>query len=110
MSDSAIVLVSIHIPKTGGSTLLTILQQVYAGRLQLAYGDERDKAVECPLCYHGHAVIDKFADALNALPNARWMTFLRDPLRSAVSLYHYGVRRGTIQDMGLNEGAGLFGD
>jgi len=31
------------------------------------------------------------------------MTFLRDPLRSAVSLYHFGLKHGTIQDMGLTK-------
>lgn len=103
MIDSEFTLVSVHIPKTGGMTLLSILQQVYVGHLQLAYEDERDTIVEKPLCYHGHAVLDKFANNLAALPNVKWMTFLRDPLRSAVSLYHYGVKHGTIREMGLDQ-------
>lgn len=103
MIDSEVTLVSVHIPKTGGMTLLSILQQVYVGHLQLAYEDERDTIVEKPLCYHGHAVLDKFANNLAALPNVKWMTFLRDPLRSAVSLYHYGVKHGTIREMGLDQ-------
>ena len=103
MIDSEVTLVSVHIPKTGGMTHLSILQQVYVGHLQLAYEDERDTIVEKPLCYHGHAVLDKFANNLAALPNVKWMTFLRDPLRSAVSLYHYGVKHGTIREMGLDQ-------
>ncbi len=103
MTESEPTLVSIHIPKTGGSTLLTILEQVYGNRLQLAYGDERDTLVEHPLCYHGHAVLDNFAAALNALAKARWITFLREPLSSAVSFYHYGVSRGTVQEVGLRQ-------
>ena len=31
MIDSEVTLVSVHIPKTGGMTLLSILQQVYIG-------------------------------------------------------------------------------
>ena len=37
MIDPEVTLVSVHIPKTGGMTLLSILQQVYVGHLQLAY-------------------------------------------------------------------------
>jgi len=101
MNTAETILVSIHIPKTGGSTLLAILQQVYGDRLQLAYGDDRDKSVERPLCYHGHAVLDSYGDLVTNLPGARWLTFLRDPVRSAISLFHYGVKRGTVQEIDL---------
>ena len=46
MIGPEVTLVSVHIPKTGGMTLLSILQQVYVGHLQLAYEDERDTIVE----------------------------------------------------------------
>ena len=102
MSIPQTTLISIHIPKTGGTTLLNILQQVYMERLQLAYNDERDVIVESPLCYHGHAVLDNFCDVLYKLPNTRWVSFLRDPLRSAISLYHYGISQGTVQEIGIH--------
>lgn len=65
MIDPEVTLVSVHIPKTGGMTLLSILQQVYVGHIQLAYEDERDTIVEKPLCYHGHAVLDKNESTIN---------------------------------------------
>ena len=34
MIDSEVTLVSVHIPKTGGMTLLSILQQVYVGHVR----------------------------------------------------------------------------
>ena len=79
MIDSEVTLVSVHIPKTGGMTLLSVLQQVYVGHLQLAYEDERDTIVENPLCYHGYAVLDKFANDLAALPDVKWNVSARSP-------------------------------
>lgn len=102
MSDTLLV-VSIHIPKTAGSTLLRILVDQYGEGLQRAYQPPRAgvspadsdgwPTVADPLCIHGHD-IDRFLPLIRAIPREQvcWITFLRDPLAGAVSLWHYTGR------------------
>lgn len=95
-----ITLVSIHIPKTGGSTFTAILKHIYADKLQLAYGDRRDVIRTNPQCFHGHKIIKKFSQEVHALENAKWITFLRKPLNSAISSYYYHLGK---QVLGLEQ-------
>ncbi|HEY8667180.1 MAG TPA: hypothetical protein VIL86_10960 [Tepidisphaeraceae bacterium] len=93
------LLVSLHIPKTGGSTLLHVLIEKFGDRLQRAYRPPREGLprsesdgwpdIDSPLCIHGHAVMDRFAALIAGHPDVHWMTFLREPFSSAVSFYYY---------------------
>jgi hypothetical protein len=101
MIESDDILISIHIPKTAGTTFYSILSQIYNDRIQLSYGGERDNKVENPLCYHGHLGILNFTRSINCSLNTKWVVFLRDPLKSAISLYNYGLKYGLINNIEL---------
>ena len=86
--------VSIRIPKTGGSTLASILEARFGSRLQRTYDDHpEDPIVENPVCLHGHSVLDRFTGLITSYENCIWLTFLRDPLASAISMYHHTRKR-----------------
>ena len=81
--------VSVHVPKTGGSTLREILRQKFGDKLQLVY-DKRDGhlIIRNPLCIHGHGYSD-FSSLITSHANVKWITFLRDPLSAAISMYYF---------------------
>lgn len=95
------LLVSIHIPKTAGSTLLRVLAERFGDRFQRAYqpprpGLHRTESdgwpdIADPACIHGHAIFDRFA-WVTGVPDASFVVFLRDPLAGAVSLWRYKKR------------------
>ncbi len=86
------MLVSVHIPKTGGTSLLHLLKKKYGKRLRRDYPDlpvkldRRLKALVSrpPLAVHGHFPASKYAGTK--------ITFLRDPLERRISSYHYIYR------------------
>ena len=84
------LLVSLHIPKTAGTTLRCILESRFGNAFQPAYDDPaEDRIVANPECLHGHAILEKFGETLTRDQPQKWITFLRDPLETAVSLFHY---------------------
>ncbi|MCY3738974.1 MAG: sulfotransferase family 2 domain-containing protein [Gemmatimonadaceae bacterium] len=97
--DHMVLVVSLHIPKTGGSTLGRILETRFADKLQRAYQPPREGLSKTgsdgwpdlaePQCIHGHSVIDRFGSVIRGHPNVRWITMLREPLSSAISIYHH---------------------
>lgn len=86
------MLVSVHIPKTGGTSLLHILKRKFGKRLLLDYPDveapKRGKFRSflrgSPLAVHGHIPASKY--------DGRRITFLRDPVERRISAYHYIYR------------------
>jgi hypothetical protein len=86
--------VSLHIPKTAGLTFRCILDRVFGDRLQYAYNENEGWPQRAqPVCIHGHGIVqDRFSPLLGSRPNQRWITFLRDPLASAISSYYHRVR------------------
>lgn len=102
MSD---LIVSVHIPKTGGVTFREMLEALAAGRMVQDYADrplaprsrwralrERLRRVELPpgtRVVHGHFVAAKY---WRAVPEARFVTWLRDPVERLASHYHYWLR------------------
>jgi len=82
-------------------TLLHILTSIYGDRLQRAYqppkaGQEPSETdgwpdIANPACIHGHGVIKRFPWVLE-VPDARWITFLREPLARAVSMFRFRQR------------------
>lgn len=95
------LLVSIHIPKTAGSTLLAVFAQRFGDRLQRAYQPPKPglrrtatdgwPGIADPACIHGHAIFDRFP-WVTGVPDARFLVFLREPLAGAVSLWRHRHR------------------
>lgn len=102
------MLISIHLPKTAGSSLGTTLKEWFGNRLLLDYGDligdesaqsiaHRAKRKTAMLgkvseistafdAIHGHFYADKYFDAL---PSAHFAVLMRDPFSRIPSYYEY---------------------
>jgi hypothetical protein len=99
------LIVSIHVPKTGGVTFREALAAAAGGRLVLDYDDrplaprsfaralrERLRRVELPpdtRAVHGHFVASKYR---RRYPHARFVTWFRDPVERLASHYYYWLR------------------
>lgn len=98
------MLLSVHIPKTAGSSFLHVLRQIYAGTLAEDYADRiahplfplielknrvlRIKPAVPPgtECIHGHFFMRKY---VKLFPRAEYATWLREPADRVASLYYY---------------------
>jgi hypothetical protein len=102
------MIISLHLPKTAGSSLGATLQEWFGSRLLLDYGDligdestpsqqHRLRRREAMLAksqeiarshevIHGHFYASKYE---GVFPNARHAVFLRDPYTRIPSYYHY---------------------
>ena len=82
------VILSVHIPKTGGITLFNLLRKRFGDSLVTDYPDRPGLAGHQGgvVAIHGHFEI---ADYLSLAPRARILTFLREPLDRALSHYFY---------------------
>ena len=88
-------LVSLHIPKTAGSSLRQALQGWFpADRLKLHYPDQAtlQPPHRCdftgPICVHGHFDAAAGLDVGSYYPEAgQFITFFRDPFERAISFY-----------------------
>lgn len=89
-------LISIHIPKAGGTSFRQVLSHWFGSRLYFHYFDEPNKrmpeqhALAPGICIHGHfnarrgfGIIHYYTDA------EQFITFLRDPFEILVSRYYY---------------------
>jgi hypothetical protein len=99
------LIVSVHIPKTGGVTFREVLGELAAGRMVQDYADrplaprgrwralrERFRRPELPegtRVVHGHFVAAKY---WRVHPEARFVTWFRDPVERLISHYHYWRR------------------
>lgn len=96
-------LVSVHVPKTGGTTLGNALRRKYGMRLRLIYPPPKrpisvrlrltaTRAIRhwrpFPRAVHGHFPASRYAGT-----GAQMITFVRDPLMTRISLWHYVRRR-----------------
>ena len=99
------LIVSIHIPKTGGVSFREVLAELAEGHLVQDYADrplapaslgrrlrERLRRVRLPpgtRVVHGHFIASKY---WSRHPDARFVTWLREPIERLVSHYHYWLR------------------
>lgn len=90
------VVLSVHIPKTGGVSFRKILAQLYGEDFLLkywqmtdAYGRVVTKIPAHVRCIHGHYSPEVL---LPEFPNARLITWVRDPVERVVSSYFHRLR------------------
>ena len=87
-------LVSLHIPKTGGTSFTKVLEQWFGDRIYLHYPDLPHLTRLAPnqpgLLAHGHFNIDKAMGLKDSYPDAnQFMTVMRDPFERMISLWLY---------------------
>jgi len=105
-TDSTELMVSIHVPKTGGESFRDILEQVTEGHLQRDYGDQplapltlrhrlelamaRPRLEPGSRAVHGHFIATKY---WRRYPHARYLIWMREPVERLASHYHYWRRK-----------------
>ncbi|WP_116367399.1 sulfotransferase family 2 domain-containing protein [Parahaliea mediterranea] len=104
------MLISVHLPKTAGSSFHEALREAYGDQLYADYGDQPLNTPQWPLrlgavafamtaplkpalrkhvaCVHGHFLPLKYA-TLSVGRTVQYVTWLRDPLDRLLSHYHY---------------------
>lgn len=111
MSDAGGLIVSIHVPKTGGETFRDILEALTEGHLQRDYGDRplaplslrqryrlataRPQLEPGARAVHGHFIATKY---WRRFPDARYMAWFREPVERLASHYHYWKRKPDRQN------------
>jgi len=89
-------LISIHIPKAGGTSFRQVLKHWFGNKLLFHYFDEPNKRMPeqhelLPgICIHGHFNARRGFGIMNYYSDAdQFVTFLRDPFEILVSRYYY---------------------
>lgn len=89
-------LISIHIPKAGGTSFRQVLNYWFGNHLHLHYYDEPNKKMPAQyellpgVCIHGHFNARRGFGVMHYYDGAiQFITFLRDPFNSLVSFYYY---------------------
>lgn len=103
--DRSELLISLHVPKTAGTSLRQMLQGWFGENLAFHYRGDRGEAPEAVaprpgLCVHGHFNRCRGLGALQYYPDAsQFIVFLRDPFDRFVSQWrylHYQQRSGVL--------------
>ncbi len=96
LAAHAPVLLSLHIPKTAGSTFSRLLAELFGDSLFLQYWETTDShgrpVADFPAatrCIHGHMLLDR---QVERFPGAALATWVREPVQRLVSFYHYWQR------------------
>jgi hypothetical protein len=106
VTQSSELIVSIHVPKTGGETFRDILEALTEGHVQRDYADRplapltvrqrirlataRPQLEPGARAVHGHFIATKY---WRRYPDARYMAWLREPVERLASHYHYWKRK-----------------
>lgn len=96
------IVISIHIPKCGGTSFRTVLKRLYSDRLWLNYGEvfaqyqARNELVpKQTACIHGHFLADAFD---GVFPNSELVTWVRHPVQRVASRYYHLLRSPDMRD------------
>lgn len=111
MSQATELIVSIHVPKTGGETFRDVLEALTDGHLQRDYADRplapltfrqrvrlataRPHLEPDTRAVHGHFIATKY---WRRYPDARYMAWFREPVERLASHYHYWKRKPDKQN------------
>jgi len=89
-------LISIHIPKCGGSSVKSLLKKWFGENLYFHYFDERENKpplkhdLKFNICIHGHFNKRRKIGIQDYYPTiTQFITFIRDPFEMVVSRYFY---------------------
>lgn len=104
------LIVSIHVPKTGGGSFRAVLEAYADGRLQRDYADRplapasarqrlvravsRPRLEPSTRVVHGHFIATKY---WRRYPDARFIAWFREPVERLASHYHYWKRNPDLQ-------------
>ena len=102
------MIISLHVPKTGGETFKLALETAFGPRMLSDYGDmvgfisddilrhrekraaamreKRDEIEQRHDIIHGHFIADKYRGLFRT---EQYVAFFRDPMQQAISLYKY---------------------
>lgn len=99
------MIISVHVPKTAGISMLTAWEEAFPERVLRDYANEfgaadryetaadvaahKEQIAERYDVVHGHFHADKY----EAFPDETWVIFLRDPVRRLLSLHEQMRRR-----------------
>lgn len=104
------IIISVHLPKTAGSSFLRALQSHFGPRLKRDYGDyplheSSSERIQHALergnefatnrlddiaCVHGHFLPIKYR-ALDDVRHTRYVTWMREPVGRLISHYHHWI-------------------
>lgn len=110
--DNTSALISIHIPKCGGSSFLTLLRQWFGSKLKQHYFNEKtcempikyDLVAEGGICIHGHFNRERGFGIKDYYPDAKqFITMLRDPFEIAISNFFY-IKRTMANNTNYRDG------
>lgn len=106
-------LISVHVPRTAGSSFNWILQQIYADTLYREYGEN-----STPQYYEPHLIPDNFtaihghfpvAKYQGAYPKAKRITWLRHPVDRLISLFYFLKNSGQMDQFTSDSNIGFHG-
>jgi hypothetical protein len=109
--DPGKALISIHIPKSAGTSFTKILRNWFGRDLHLHYFDEANNAkpqkvpLKAGMCIHGHFNKHRGFGVWDYYPNAeQFVTVLREPLELHLSNYFY-IKKNARQDRYFRNGS-----
>ena len=100
-------LVSIHIPRCGGTSLRRVLQGWFGERMHIHYFQQNDAPpprlqLGAGDCIHGHFNRQRGIGVPDYYPDAtQCIAFLRDPLEAAISNYFFWKRKARPRQIAL---------
>ncbi len=109
LSNRGPEMVSIHIPKTGGTSFWRVLEHVYAPEaVQRVFPGDYEGQEAFPIkrgtrALHGHIRYMDLATFFDLPTDAKLVTWLRDPTDRVISNFHYLVERGEMEESDLLE-------
>jgi len=86
------MIISIHVPKTGGTTFRNFLLKAFPSRVYFDYSNNEKVKLKIPdktEILHGHITAYKYR---NVYPNAKYITWLREPTQIPISMYYHYLR------------------